>query len=162
MDELSYIDIPLSDISCILPISILLNNNHTQLNNPEDTSRNNLDASPGMSLIVIKISLGTTQSKFVSTDCDEDKSKSVSYKQKKTYELKFSLQIGFRHPCRVQTSLVGIVPYWNPCGIKFQRHLSISGPITAQNWLQKWLKILKIFNYFCVMILTVLIQYMLI
>ena len=66
MDELSYIDIPLSDISCILPMSILLNNNHILLNNPKDTSRNNLVSSPGMSLIVIKIILRTTQSKFVS------------------------------------------------------------------------------------------------
>ena len=115
-------------------------------------SRNNLDTFPGMSLIVIKISLGTTQSKFVSTGCDEDKSKSVSYKQKKSYELKFYLQTGFRHPCRVQTSLVGIVPYWNPCGIKCQAHSSISGAITARNWLQKfWLQ------NFCVIILVVLI-----
>ena len=71
-----------------------------------------------MSLIVIKISLGTTQSKFVSTDCDEDKSKSVSYKQKKSYELKFYLQTEngpFRRACRnefhidtLQFNLVGI------------------------------------------------------
>ena len=155
MDELSYIDIPLSDISCILPISILLNNNHIQLNNPKDKSRNNLVSSPGMSLIVIKISLGTIQSKFVSTDCDEDKSKSVSYKQKKSYELKFYLQTGFRHPCRVQTSLVGIVPYWNPCGIKCQHaHLYQELSLHETGFRNGFYRIETIFVF-----LTVLIQY---
>ena len=74
-------------------------------------SRNNLDTFPGMSLIVIKISLGTTQSKFVSTGCDEDKSKSVSYKQKKSYELKFYLQTEngpFRQAYTLQSNFVGI------------------------------------------------------
>ena len=67
------------------------------------------------SQIILKIYRGKL-GKFLRyvPDCDYGKSKFISYKQKKSYELKFYLQTGSRHPCRVQTSLVGIVPYWYP------------------------------------------------
>ena len=104
-----------------------------------------------MSLIVIKISLGTIQSKFVSTDCDEDKSKSVSYKQKKSYELKFYLQTEngpFRQACRIefhidtlQSNFVGI----NAKHAHLYQELSL-----RETGFRKWLK-----TIFCV--LTVLI-----
>ena len=98
-------------------------------------------------------------------DCDDTGSKSISYKQMKSYELKFSLQAGCRKQS-VQTSLVGLSsiyrdPSDEPCRIKCQAHSSISRPITARTGFSKWLKN-KCSTIFCVIILAVQIQYVLI